>query len=117
VAKFDLAKYAVARARAGDPYPLIGRLLYALQRTGAPLSDEEVAFVRDALEASAGKEASSQLRDLEKQLIARQVDGLVDENGLSPGEAVEEVRRDRNRSVRHVRTALAQYGKRRRPRD
>jgi hypothetical protein len=117
MAKFDLAKYAAARARAGDPYPLIGRLLYALCRSGAPLSDEEVALVRGALEATAGKEASNQLRDLEKQLIARQVDGLVDENGLPPGEAVGRVAEQRERSVRHVKSALHKYGKRRRHRD
>jgi hypothetical protein len=117
VAKFDFAKYAAARARAGDPYPLIGRLLYVLQRADAPLSDDEIAFIREALEATANKRTDAAgLRLLELQLIARQVDGLIDVDGCEPKNAVDAVMLDRGRSLRHIRTALSKYGKPRRRR-
>jgi hypothetical protein len=115
--KFDLAMYAAARARAGDPYPLIGNLLFALARAGNPLSDDEVIFIREALEATAGKQTHADLRERGLWLIARQVDGLIDDDGYEPKDAVNEVIRHRRRSLRHIRTALSKYGKPRRHRD
>ncbi len=114
MAKLDLAKYAVARAKVGDPYPLIGRMLNALEGR-VRLSPEEILLVRDALEATAGKEAG--LRDLEKRLIAHQVDGMIDNAGYGSKDAVAEVKRRRGRSVRTIRTAISKYGKQRRHRD
>ncbi len=80
------------------------------------LSTEEVSLVRDALESTQGKETAGKLRDLEKQLIAFQVDGLVDEGGFKQEAAIGEAAAQRQRSIRHIRTALARYGKRRRSR-
>jgi hypothetical protein len=95
---------------------LIGRLMNALSRAGNPLSSDELAFIREALEATEGKKTRAHLRDFEKQLIARQVDGLIDDAGYEPKDAVEEVKRRRGRSVRHIRTAISKYGKWRRQR-
>jgi hypothetical protein len=113
-AGWTAAKYAYEEARHGNPYPLAARLMIALQASNKPLSDDELRFIRDTLEASAGKETNALLRDLELQLIAQQVDGLIDEDGKSPKDAVDAVKRDRRRSVRHIRTALKAYGKSRR---
>jgi hypothetical protein len=108
------AKNAYEEARRGNPYPLAARLLIALQHSSKPLSPEEFAFIRDALGATTGKETNARLRDLELWLIAQQVDGLIDEDGKSPKDAVDAVKRGRRRSVRHIRTALKAYGKPRR---
>jgi hypothetical protein len=117
VAKFDFAKYAAARAHAGDPYPLIGRLMLSLQYSRKPLSDAEICWIRDALEATADKKTAARLRRLELELIARQVDGLIDDDGYKPREAKTKVMLSRDRSLRHLATALSKYGKPRRHRD
>jgi hypothetical protein len=51
---------------------VIARLSVCVQRSSEPLSDDEFLFIRDALEARAGKETNARLRQLEKQLIAAQ---------------------------------------------
>jgi hypothetical protein len=113
-AGWTAAKYAYEEARHGNPYPLIARLAACVQRSSGPLSDDEFNFIRNVLEASAGKETNARLRQLEQRLIAQQVDGLIDEDGKSSKDAVDAVSRDRRRSARHVRTALKAYGKSRR---
>jgi hypothetical protein len=110
------AKYAAAWARDGDPYPVIARLSVCVQRSSEPLSDDEFLFIRDALEARAGKETNARLRQLEKQLIAAQYDGLIDDDGKKPKEAFDEVKTLRDCWPRTVRRAIKQYGKPRRKR-
>jgi hypothetical protein len=105
--------YALNEARRGEPGHLIARLQNALQG-GERLSDGEYWFIIEALEATESKQTRAQLRDLEKQLIALQVDGLIDEEGMKPKQAVEAVKKDRDCSTRHIRTALRAYGKPRR---
>lgn len=113
-----MAKYAAARAHVGDPYPLIGRFLYALQRRDAPLSNDEIMFIRKALEATANKKTDTAgLGRLEEELIARQVDGLIDNDGYKPKDAKKVVALDRGCSLRHIATALSKYGIPRRHRD
>jgi hypothetical protein len=109
-----LAKYAATWARDGDPYPLIARLSVCIQRSSEPLTDDEFRFIRDVLEAKAGKKTNARLRQLEKQLIAVQYDGLIDDDGKKPKAAFEEVKTWRDCSPRTVRRAIKQYGKPRR---
>jgi hypothetical protein len=116
VAKFDMAKYAAERARAGDPYPIVSRLMHSLQNSRAPLSDAEICWIRAALEATANRGTAVSLRRLELELIARQVDGLIDDAGYTPKEAKKEVMLGRGRSLRHIATALSKHGKPRRHR-
>jgi hypothetical protein len=111
-----LAKYAAVWARNGDPYPLIARLVICNQRSSEPLTDDEFLFIRDVLEAKAGKKTSARLRQLEKQLIAAQYDGLIDDDGMKPKAAFEEVVAWRGRSPRTVRRAIQDYGRPRRQR-
>jgi hypothetical protein len=94
----------------GNPGPLIAHFL-----SRKPLSDGEIQFIVEALEATGGKRQADELRELEKKLIALQVDALIDEDGLLPKQAIDEVAKHRGRSIRHIRTALAAYGKPRRP--
>jgi hypothetical protein len=115
-AGWTFAKYAYEAARRGDPYPLIARLTLALQASNRPLTDVELHFIRDTLEVSAGKETNTRLRQLEKWLIAAQYDGLIDEDGLIPKNAFEDVKTWRGRGARTVRRAIKQYGKPRRKR-
>jgi hypothetical protein len=96
---FSLARFALDEALRGDPYPLIGRL-----RCGARLSDGEMRFIVEALEATENKYGSAKLRELEAMLIAQQVEDLS--KSMSQEKAVEEVARQRGRSRRHVFTAL-----------
>jgi hypothetical protein len=112
-AGWTAADYAIKQARAGDPGHLIARLLLALQGHGR-LSDGEFWFIVEALEATESRQTRARSRDIERRLIAQQVDGLIDEDGKSPKDAVDAVKRDRRRSVRHIRTALKAYGKPRR---
>jgi hypothetical protein len=109
----SFAKYAAARARAGDPYPLIVRLSVCIQRSSEPLTDDEFRLIRDVLEVSAGKETNARLRQLDKQLIAAQYDGLIDDDGKKPKQAFDEVKAWRDLKPRTLRRAISAYGKRR----
>jgi hypothetical protein len=98
------AEFALDAARHGDPHPLIGRLHVHLQG-GEPLSDGELQFIVEALEATAGKRSADNLRELERILIAEQVEALTSE-GMLQKEAIDEVMRQRGRSRRHIFSAL-----------
>lgn len=107
------ANYALEEAKRGDPGPLIARLMQALQGRGS-LSDGEFWFVIEALEARESPDTRARLRNLERWLIAQQVDGLIDEEGRKSKKAVAEVAKDRGCSPRKVRGALKAHGKPRR---
>ena len=94
-------------ARRGNPHPLIARLLFLLQRGGEPLRRDETLFIIEALEATAGKELNADLRQLEKELIALRVEGLMIEEGLLQKQAIGIVQDERKRSVRHIKRAIA----------
>ena len=102
-----LARHALAYARRGNPHPLIARLLFLLQRGGEPLRRDETLFIIEALEATAGKELNADLRQLEKELIALRVEGLMIEEGLLQKQAIGIVQDERKRSVRHIKRAIA----------
>jgi hypothetical protein len=108
------AKYAAAEADRGNPYPLIGQILVALQHSAAPLSVDQVSAVRKAMETTASSQTKAELRRLERKLLALAVDRRVDDDGTKQEFAIDEVSKARNRSVRHIRKALADFGKRRR---
>ncbi len=106
------AKYAAAEFDRGNPYPLIG-LVHGYQ-----ISNVEVAAIRQGLESSAGKQTKAELRRLEQKLIASAVDRMMDEEGLSQTKAIAAVEKElgnqgRGRSTRHIKAAIADYGKRR----
>ena len=103
-----LARHALAFARRGDPSPLIARLRL-LHHGGEPLRRDEIDFIIAVLEATAGKALSADLRQLEKKLIALQVEGLVTEDGLSQKEAIGIVQDERKRSVRYIKDAIAAH--------
>jgi hypothetical protein len=107
------ADFALKWARQGDPGHLIARLMLALQGR-AHLSDGEYWFIVEALEATASKQTNAQLRDLERRLIAQQFDGLVDEEGMEPEDAMKAVMKSRDCRERKIRYALKHYGKPRR---
>jgi hypothetical protein len=96
------ARFALDEAQRGYPYPLIGRLTNALRGSG--LSDDEIQFIVEALEATEGKRGTDRLREIEQMLIAEQVEELS--KSMSQKEAIEEVMRQRDRSRRHVFNAL-----------
>lgn len=95
------AKFALDEARRGDPYPLIGRLTHALQGN---LSDDEIRFVIEVVEATEGKYGADKLREIERTLIAGQVEDLK-AAGVKKG-AADQVARQRGRSRRHIFDAL-----------
>ena len=101
------ARFALDAAQHGDPYPLIARLHVSLQ-WGKPLSDGELRFIIEALEATAGKRCADNLRKVEQMLIAEQVEGLTND-GMPQKKAISEVMRQRGRSRRHVFNALKAY--------
>jgi hypothetical protein len=111
-----LARYAAVAARAGDPYPLITRLMICVQRSSEPLTDAELGFIRDALEATANTKTNARLRGLEKWLMAQQYDGLIDDDGKKPKAAFTEVKAWRDTSERTLRRAISAHGKSRRKR-
>jgi hypothetical protein len=98
-----LARFALDEARHGNPYPLIGRLNACLQQ-GA-LSDGELQFIVEALEAITKKHGADSLRRIEKILIAGQVEDLTNEGARQKG-AVDEVMRRSGRSRRYVFNAI-----------
>jgi hypothetical protein len=53
---------------------------------------------------------------LEWWLIAQQYDGLIDDDGDEPKNAMDKVMRDRGYSERQIRKMLSLYGKKRRQR-
>jgi len=97
------AKFALDAAQHGDPYPLIGRLHVCLQ--GGKLSDGELRFIVEALEATAGKRGGNNLREIERGLIAEQVEELTS-GGAQQKEAISEVMRRSGRSRRYIFGAL-----------
>jgi hypothetical protein len=101
------AKYAAARARAGDPYPLIVRLSVCIQCSGKPLTDDEFRFIRDVLEAKADRKTAARLRLIERMLVAEQVTGFI-EDGMPRKQAIDKVKQQRNCSDRHIENALKQ---------
>jgi hypothetical protein len=101
--------FVVDAARRGDPYPLIGRLRFLLHRGGVPLSDGEIEFIVEALEATSGKLGADNLRKIERELIAGQVEDLK-AAGLKKGVA-DQVARQRGRSRRHIFKALRAHKK------
>ena len=103
--------YGLREARQGNPGPLIARVMEVLQ---GRLTDGEFRFIVEALEATESKQTRARLRDLEKWLIAHQFDGLVDEEGMTPAQAMDAVKKNRDCSVRTIRTALKAHGKPRR---
>ena len=107
------AKHAFEQAKRGDPGPLIARLMLALQGRGC-LRDGEYWFIIETLEATASKRTNARMRDLERWLIAEQFDGLVDEEGMTPKQAMDVVKKDRNCSTGKIRGALRAHGKSRR---
>ena len=82
----------------------------------ARLSDGEFWFIIEALEATESKQTRTSDRDLGRRLIAQEFDGRVDEEGLKPKQAMAAVMKNRDCSVRKIRTALKVYGKTRRHR-
>lgn len=107
------AKFALKEAKLGNPAPLIARLMSALQRSTSPLSDAEIWWIREALEATGGKRYADNLREIEQMLIAEQVEGYKDE-GMKPKKAVGTVMDERERSRQHIYNAISAYKKRRR---
>jgi len=98
-----LARFALEEARLGNPYPLIGRLNACLLQDA--LSDGELRFIVEALEATTKKHGADSLRGIEKILIAGQVEDLTTE-GARQKEAVDEVMRRSGRSRRYVFNAI-----------
>ena len=118
MAKFDMAKYAAERARAWLK-PDIDRQpanAVAPEQPPARSATLEICWICAALEATANRGTAVSLRRLELELIARQVDGLIDDAGYTPKEAKKEVMLGRGRSLRHIATALSKHGKPRRHR-
>jgi hypothetical protein len=110
------AGFALDEAKQGHPEPLIGRLRFFLQHGGEALSDGEIQFIMDALQATAGPRSADNLRKVEQFLIASHVERLTKEgNGdgkpLPRKAAVAEVMSQRHRSERHVKSALSAQGK------
>ena len=101
------SKYAAAEAARGNPYPLIGRV------HGYPISGAEIAAICQALETTVGRQTLRDLREVEKKLIAATIDHMVDEDGLTQKQAIAVECKERGRSERHIKTAIAAYGKRR----
>lgn len=108
------ARYAAAEADRGNPYPLIGQILVTLQHSAAPLSTNQILAVRKTMEATASSKTKAGLRRLERELLALAVDRRVDEDDTKQEFAIDEVSEGRGRSVRQIRKALAEFGKRRR---
>jgi hypothetical protein len=110
-----LAQNALEYARRGDPPQLIARLLHTLQRGGEPLSRDEILFIIEALEATAGKEAKADLHRIDNDLMALRVEEFVLQK-----QAIGVVQDERRRpdggkySVRHIKSAIADYKRRRR---
>ena len=107
-------EFAAEEAAHGNPYPLIGQVLVALQHSATPLSTNQILAVRKTMEATASSQTKAGLRRLERELLALAVDRRVDDDGTKQEFAIEEVSKARDRSVRHIRKALAEFGKRRR---
>ena len=103
------AKYAVAEAARGNPYPLIG-LIHSY-----PISSVEIKSITAALKDTASKDTKGYLRRFEQELIARAVDHMVDDDKvpLTQKQAIEKVSEVRGRSVSHIKAAVAAYGKKR----
>lgn len=113
------ADFCAREAGQGNPGPLIG-----LVQSGRPLSPAAIKFIVKALEAKRSRRGNEELREREKQLIALEVDGLIDEELKtapsrrgSQKRAIADVIKHRGRSESTIRTALAKYGKRRRSRS
>jgi hypothetical protein len=102
------AKYVVAEADRGNPYPLIGRLSNVTQ-----LSDAEIRSTIAALRATSGKETNTYLRRLEKELIAIEVDRMIDEDKLTQKQAITKVSEGRDCSTSYIKAAVAAHGKKR----
>ncbi len=103
-------KYVAAEAARGNPYPLIGRLSNVTQ-----LSDAEIMSIVAALRATAGKETNAYLRRLERELIAIEVDRMIDDDKapLTQKQAIAAVRQGRGRSTSYIKDAIAAHGKKR----
>ena len=95
-----LAKYALDEAKRGNPGPLIGRFLNHTR-----LSADETQFIIEALEKTGGKRQADQLREIERMLIAEQVEDLR-KGGMKKEAAIAAVGKDRGRSRRHIFTAM-----------
>jgi hypothetical protein len=94
------AKLALREARRGDPGVLCARL-----STRKPLTDEEIQFIVEVLQANAGKRQRSKLRAIERYLIAAQVDELI-QGGMKKEAAVAEIMRLRGCKRRKVFDAI-----------
>jgi hypothetical protein len=70
-----------------------------------PLTDAEIQFIVDVLQANAGKRQKSRIRAIERYLIAAQVDDLV-QGGMKKEAAVTEVMRLRGCKRRKVFDAI-----------
>ena len=95
------AKYALEEAKRGDPSQLIGRVLNRVR-----LSDDEIQFIVEALEATGGKRQADRLRKIEQMLIAEQVEELIN-TGIKKEAAIRAIADYRGRSRRHVFKAIA----------
>ena len=120
----EFAAFALNEARHGNPGPLIGRLRFFLMLKrgeqpsagaselvatdgadvappvlcgGVILSEGEIAFIVEALEATIGKRGHDAVREVEKSLIAEQV---------KQGVPRKVVAKQRNLSLRTVATAI-----------
>jgi hypothetical protein len=107
------AKHSFEEAQQGNPFPLIARVRRALHRRGEPLSENEIAFVVDALEATIGKRARAELKRVKEALIAMQVDDQV-ADGKPLKNAIKDVAAKRGCAERTVNTARANFKKRQR---
>ena len=88
-------------AQRGNPGPLIGYL-----QSGRSLSPAAIKVIVEALEAKRGKRYRDKLREVEQFLIAAQVERLVREKDIKQEAAIETVVQERNRSRRHVYSAM-----------
>ena len=73
-----------------------------------PLTDEEIQFIVDVLQANAGKRQKSRIRATERYLIAAQVDDLV-KAGWKKEAAVDAVMRLRGCKRRKVFDAIKNH--------
>jgi hypothetical protein len=106
-------KYGLDEAELGNPAPLIARLIIALQHSTRPLSDAEIWWIREVIEATGGKRWANNLREIEQMLITEQVEDLTKEMGKQES-AIEEVMRQRARSRQTIFTAIKAHKARRR---
>jgi hypothetical protein len=106
------ADYVVREARLGNPAPLIARFENFLQLRRHPLSRGEIDFIIEALEATEKKRAKDNLRQIERMLIAAQVEDMI-ASGTPRKAAIEAVAVQRDRSIRHVEKAIPDHMKRR----